>query len=82
MTSFNGHLSQMDACKTPEEFELHTLCKEKRPARHYEIWVYCQSTSRVQAQGLQNLRVQRSGPVEAALPTAAAPIKLMKSMIH
>ena len=26
-------------------------------ARHYEIWKYCQSTSRVQAEVLQNLRV-------------------------
>ncbi len=27
-------------------------------ARHYEIWVYCQSTSKVHAQVLQNLRMQ------------------------
>ena len=27
-------------------------------AMHYEIWKYCQSTSRVQAYVLENLRVQ------------------------
>ena len=38
----------------PQRTCIHLAC---RPG-HYEIWEYCQSTSKVQASVLQNLRVQ------------------------
>ena len=40
--------------------EVHRDCSPHlppKPASHYEIWKYCQSTSKVQAEVLQNLRV-------------------------
>ena len=44
---------------------------------HYEIWKYCQSTSKVHAQVLQNLRVQGKGPAGACRAEACCADRLL-----
>ena len=53
-------------CKDPQS--LWVCCSAD--ASHYEIWEHCHSTSKVQAQLLQNLRVHLRGPVRLLEPAA------------
>ncbi len=44
--------------RSPHSGKHHPQCQETESAvTHYEIWKYCQSTSKMQARVLQNLRV-------------------------
>ena len=54
----HGILKGPMKCRMQGVIQLHRACSNQACMWHYQTWKYCQSTSRVQVQVLQNLRVR------------------------